>query len=263
MSFLARTKGARFARRLVPGASFSVYNTVAKPLFSKVLGEIEEAGTYKKERVILSKQNPHSINVKGTEKSCINFCANNYLGLADNERLINAAINQMKSHGLGLASVRWEISLASIYRPSAGNAGEQATFPSGPNSFSTSTQIFPNFPPLVIKCSIFFGTLHLNCTNFFFRTNKKNWRKFFLFLLRSRSFLLPFYSTFVFCCMRFLPLRFICGTQDIHKQLEAAISNFHGTEDTILYSSCFDANGGLFEGLLTAEDAIITDRSGK
>lgn len=54
-------------------------------------------------------------------------------------------------------------------------------------------------------------------------------------------------------------VRFICGTQDIHKQLEAKISQFLGTDDTILYSSCFDANGGLFETLLTAEDAIISD----
>ena len=54
-------------------------------------------------------------------------------------------------------------------------------------------------------------------------------------------------------------VRFICGTQDVHKQLEAAISEFLGMEDTILYSSCFDANGGLFETLLGAEDAIISD----
>ena len=54
-------------------------------------------------------------------------------------------------------------------------------------------------------------------------------------------------------------VRFICGTQEIHKELEAALSRFHGTDDTILYSSCFDANGGLFETLLTAEDAVISD----
>lgn len=54
-------------------------------------------------------------------------------------------------------------------------------------------------------------------------------------------------------------VRFICGTQQLHKDLEAAISRFLGTEDTILYSSCFDANGGLFETLLGAEDAIISD----
>jgi glycine C-acetyltransferase len=54
-------------------------------------------------------------------------------------------------------------------------------------------------------------------------------------------------------------VRFICGTQDIHKELEAKISAFLGTDDTILYSSCFDANGGLFETLLSAEDAIISD----
>lgn len=54
-------------------------------------------------------------------------------------------------------------------------------------------------------------------------------------------------------------VRFICGTQDIHKQLEARLSSFLGTEDTILYSSCFDANGGLFETLLGEEDAIISD----
>jgi len=55
-------------------------------------------------------------------------------------------------------------------------------------------------------------------------------------------------------------VRFICGTQEIHKQLEAKVSEFLGTEDTILYSSCFDANTGLFETLLTAEDAIISDQ---
>jgi glycine C-acetyltransferase len=54
-------------------------------------------------------------------------------------------------------------------------------------------------------------------------------------------------------------VRFICGTQDRHKELEAAIATFLGTEDTILYSSCFDANGGVFETLLGAEDAIISD----
>lgn len=54
-------------------------------------------------------------------------------------------------------------------------------------------------------------------------------------------------------------VRFICGTQDIHKRLEKIISEFHGTEDTILYPSCFDANAGLFEGILNQEDAIITD----
>ena len=54
-------------------------------------------------------------------------------------------------------------------------------------------------------------------------------------------------------------VRFICGTQDIHKRLEKAISDFFKTEDTILYASCFDANGGVFEPLLTADDAIISD----
>ena len=54
-------------------------------------------------------------------------------------------------------------------------------------------------------------------------------------------------------------VRFICGTQDIHKELEKKISAFFGTEDTILYGSCFDANGGLFETLLGEEDAIISD----
>ena len=54
-------------------------------------------------------------------------------------------------------------------------------------------------------------------------------------------------------------VRFICGTQDVHKQLERRISEFLGTEDTILYSSCFDANGGLFEALLSEQDAVISD----
>src|SRR5947208_6134312 len=54
-------------------------------------------------------------------------------------------------------------------------------------------------------------------------------------------------------------VRFICGTQDIHKDLEDALTRFLGTEETILYPSCFDANGGLFETLLGAEDAVISD----
>ena len=54
-------------------------------------------------------------------------------------------------------------------------------------------------------------------------------------------------------------VRFICGTQDIHKELERKLAEFHGTEDTILYAACFDANGGVFEPLLTADDAIISD----
>jgi glycine C-acetyltransferase len=54
-------------------------------------------------------------------------------------------------------------------------------------------------------------------------------------------------------------VRFICGTQSLHKQLEAAVSAFLGTDDTLLYSSCFDANGGLFEALLREEDAVISD----
>jgi glycine C-acetyltransferase len=54
-------------------------------------------------------------------------------------------------------------------------------------------------------------------------------------------------------------VRFICGTQDLHKELEKSISTFFGTEDTILYAACFDANGGVFEPLLSAEDAVISD----
>src|SRR5213593_5313866 len=54
-------------------------------------------------------------------------------------------------------------------------------------------------------------------------------------------------------------VRFICGTQSVHKQLEAKLSEFLGTEDTLLYSSCFDANGGLFETVLGTEDAVISD----
>lgn len=120
------------------------------------LNDIREAGLYKNERVIITPQSS-GIQVEGG-KDVINFCANNYLGLADNKELIQAAKNRMDARGYGMASVR-----------------------------------------------------------------------------------------------------FICGTQDTHKQLEKAISDFFGTEDTILYAACFDANGGLFEPLLTAEDAIISD----
>ena len=58
-------------------------------------------------------------------------------------------------------------------------------------------------------------------------------------------------------------VRFICGTQDLHKQLEATISRYFGTDDTILYTSCFDANGGLFETLLGEQDAVISDALGR
>ena len=118
--------------------------------------EPEVSPALKKERVITSQQQA-DIGVANGEH-VINFCANNYLGLANNESLIEAAKKGLDSHGFGVASVR-----------------------------------------------------------------------------------------------------FICGTQDIHKQLEASISDFLGTEDTILYPSCFDANGGLFETLLGPEDAIISD----
>ena len=121
-----------------------------------ILCEIKEAGLYKNERVIITPQSS-AIQVEGG-KDVINFCANNYLGLADNPELIQAAKDRMDARGYGMASVR-----------------------------------------------------------------------------------------------------FICGTQDTHKQLEQAISDFFGTEDTILYAACFDANGGLFEPLLTDQDAIISD----
>ena len=120
------------------------------------LQEIRDAGLYKNERVIITPQSS-GIKVEGGA-DVINFCANNYLGLADNKELIQAAKDRMDSRGYGMASVR-----------------------------------------------------------------------------------------------------FICGTQDTHKELEHAISKFFGTEDTILYAACFDANGGLFEPLLTEEDAIISD----
>ncbi len=119
------------------------------------LAQIKEAGLYKTERVICSAQGAQ-IEVAG--KKVLNFCANNYLGLSDNARLIEAAKKAMDSRGFGLSSVR-----------------------------------------------------------------------------------------------------FICGCQDIHKELEAAISSYFGTEDTILYAACFDANGGLFESILTEQDAIISD----
>ena len=132
-----------------------MYNDFQKHL-QRTLQEIKDAGLYKNERVIITPQSS-GIQVDGG-KDVINFCANNYLGLADNKELIQAAKDRMDSRGYGMASVR-----------------------------------------------------------------------------------------------------FICGTQDTHKQLERAISEFFGTEDTILYAACFDANGGLFEPLLTEQDAIISD----
>jgi len=122
----------------------------------KELQDIKDAGLYKNERIIITPQKSN-IEVEGG-KEVLNFCANNYLGLSDNTRLIEAAKRAMDTHGYGMSSVR-----------------------------------------------------------------------------------------------------FICGTQDLHKQLERAISEYFHTEDTILYAACFDANGGLFEPLLTEEDAIISD----
>jgi glycine C-acetyltransferase len=120
------------------------------------LESLRQAGLYKSERVITSKQSGE-IEVASGER-VLNFCANNYLGLADSDDLAKAAKSALDRYGYGMASVR-----------------------------------------------------------------------------------------------------FICGTQEEHKELEARISSFLGMEDTILYSSCFDANGGLFETLLGEDDAIISD----
>jgi len=129
---------------------------VSLDYLNTMLEEIRDAGMHKTERVITTPQNIE-IKVQSGEEA-LNFCANNYLGLANNPDVIAAAHNALDSHGFGLASVR-----------------------------------------------------------------------------------------------------IICGTQDLHKQLEKTISDFFGTEDTILYTSCFDANGGLFETLLGPEDAVISD----
>ena len=120
------------------------------------LDSIREQGLYKTERII---QTPQAATIKtGDGREVLNFCANNYLGLADNPEIIAAAKHALDTHGFGLASVR-----------------------------------------------------------------------------------------------------FICGTQDLHKQLEAAIAKFFGTDDAILYTSCFDANGGLFETILGEDDVVISD----
>lgn len=131
-------------------------NNKEKQHYQSILQDIKEAGLYKDERIITSPQSAH-ISLPNGQK-VINFCANNYLGLADNKEVIEAASRALQTHGFGMASVR-----------------------------------------------------------------------------------------------------FICGTQDLHKKLESSISGFLGTDDTILYSSCFDANGGLFETILSSDDAIISD----
>ncbi|WP_313914885.1 glycine C-acetyltransferase [Tahibacter sp.] len=128
----------------------------ARARLNTELDAIREQGLYKTERIITTPQSSAIATSDGRE--VLNFCANNYLGLADNAEIIAAAKAALDSHGFGLASVR-----------------------------------------------------------------------------------------------------FICGTQDLHKQLEATISRFFGTDDTILYTSCFDANGGLFETILSDEDAVISD----
>ena len=123
------------------------------------LAQIEADGLYKRERVITSQQYAEiDVAQDGASSHVINFCANNYLGLANRPELIEAAKDTLDSHGFGLASVR-----------------------------------------------------------------------------------------------------FICGTQDLHKQLEAKVAAFTGQEDAILYAAAFDANGGVFEPLLGKEDAIISD----
>lgn len=127
-----------------------------KKYLQEELKSIEEAGLYKRERVICSPQSAEITLADGSR--ALNFCANNYLGLADNPRLIAAAKAAMDDRGYGMSSVR-----------------------------------------------------------------------------------------------------FICGQQDLHRQLEKAVSEFFHTDDTILYASCFDANGGVFEPLFGAEDAIISD----
>lgn len=123
------------------------------------LASLKREGLYKDEREIVSRQSATiSVKQNGGSGDLINFCANNYLGLADSRDLIEAAKAGLDSHGYGVASVR-----------------------------------------------------------------------------------------------------FICGTQDIHKQLESRLSQFLGAEDAILFSSCFDANAGIFEVLLDDKDAIISD----
>lgn len=124
--------------------------------YATSLEEIREAGLFKSERVISSPQSAQITLEDGS--TVLNFCANNYLGLADHPDLIQAAKDALDSHGFGMASVR-----------------------------------------------------------------------------------------------------FICGTQDLHKELEETIADFFGTEDTILYASCFDANGGLYDPLLGPDDAVISD----
>ena len=132
-----------------------MYNDFQKYLEAE-LQSIREAGLYKEERVITSAQQAAIKVAPG--KDVLNFCANNYLGLANNPQLIAAAKEALETHGYGMSSVR-----------------------------------------------------------------------------------------------------FICGTGDLHKELEKKISEFFGTEDAILYASCFDANGGVFEPLLDEHDAIISD----
>jgi len=127
-----------------------------KEFLTAELEGIQAAGLYKNERIITTPQKA-DIEVNGGDH-VLNFCANNYLGLSDNKRLIEAAKKTMDERGFGMSSVR-----------------------------------------------------------------------------------------------------FICGTQDLHKELEAAIADYFKTEDTILYAACFDANGGLFEPLFGPEDAIISD----
>ena len=131
-------------------------NYAARDRLAAELESIREQGLYKTERVIETPQGSHIRTTDG--RDVLNFCANNYLGLADDADIIKAAKDALDTHGFGLASVR-----------------------------------------------------------------------------------------------------FICGTQDLHKQLEAVISKFFGTDDTILYTSCFDANGGLFETILNESDAVISD----
>jgi glycine C-acetyltransferase len=180
---------------------------------------LKAAGLYKSERVITSMQSAE-IEVAGGAH-VLNFCANNYLGLADNEELRGAAKTALDRYATTLDEIR--------------DAG-----------LFKSEHIITS--PQAAEITLADGRTVLNfCANNY------------LGLADHPDIIAEAKKALDTHGFGMASVRFICGTQDLHKQLEKTIADFFGTEDTILYAACFDANGGLFEPLLDESDAIISD----
>src|SRR5688572_4076930 len=199
------------------------------------LSEIRAAGTYKNERVIMT---PQGTTIRVADgKPVLNFCANNYLGLAQHPAVAAAAKQALEEWGYGCASVRFICGTQGVQQQlseirAAGTYKNERVImtPQG-----TTIRVADGKPVLNFCANNYLGLAQHPAVAAAAKQALEEWG---------------------YGCAS---VRFICGTQGVHKQLEAKLSEFLGTEDTILYSSCFDANGGLFETLLGPEDAIISD----